>query len=56
MYRNSPAFSTVERYDVDADAWFWAPEMAVARCALGVACALETGQIFAAGKFSLEHY
>ena len=54
MYRNSPAFSTVERYDVDADAWFWAPEMTAARCALGFACSLETGQLFAAGKYPLE--
>lgn len=49
MYRNSPAFSTVERYDVDADAWFWGPEMTTARCALGVAYSLPTGHLFAAG-------
>ena len=50
MYRHSPAFSTVERYDVEADCWSGAPEMATARCALGVACSLATGQLFAVGE------
>ena len=51
MYANSPAYATVERYDVAADVWHWAPEMIHARCALGVAYSLGTGELFAAGGY-----
>ena len=51
MYANSPAWDTAERYDPAADSWRGAPDKTAARCALGVACSLATGQLFAAGGY-----
>ena len=51
MYANSPAWNSAERYDPAADSWRGAPDMTAARCALGVACSLTTGRLFAAGGY-----